>query len=205
MLLEHGKMIEIGDPENVGNRYLELNFSAEARAAEKTGEPQRPPVFKTPTAEDEGRRYGDGRAEILDAWFEDELALASETIKTAYPAGVACYVRFNRDVENPVISLEVHNSRRDLILSQTTREKQPDTGSFKAGDEVRFRFTFGNLLGPDRYFATIALEQPSGHWLDRRERFISAVVASTHPTGALVELPYDIEIVTMSPARSARP
>jgi ABC-type polysaccharide/polyol phosphate transport system ATPase subunit len=35
MLLERGHIVEIGDPEHVGNRYLELNFSEQAREAER--------------------------------------------------------------------------------------------------------------------------------------------------------------------------
>jgi ABC-type polysaccharide/polyol phosphate transport system ATPase subunit len=34
VLLEHGRQVELGDPEHVGNRYLELNFSAHAREQE---------------------------------------------------------------------------------------------------------------------------------------------------------------------------
>jgi ABC-type polysaccharide/polyol phosphate transport system ATPase subunit len=36
MLLERGHMVEMGDPEQIGNHYLELNFSHAAREAEKT-------------------------------------------------------------------------------------------------------------------------------------------------------------------------
>src|SRR5829696_8505334 len=49
MLLENGRIVELGDPERVGNRYLEFNFSERARAG---GE------------REEGDRYGDGRATI---------------------------------------------------------------------------------------------------------------------------------------------
>jgi ABC-2 type transport system ATP-binding protein len=35
LLLENGRPVELGDPEHVGNRYLELNFSEQARAAEQ--------------------------------------------------------------------------------------------------------------------------------------------------------------------------
>jgi ABC-type multidrug transport system ATPase subunit len=35
VLLEKGRLIAEGDPEDVGVRYLQLNFSAEARAAER--------------------------------------------------------------------------------------------------------------------------------------------------------------------------
>ena len=35
LLLEHGRPVELGDPEHVGNRYLELNFSEQARQQEE--------------------------------------------------------------------------------------------------------------------------------------------------------------------------
>ena len=35
LLLEHGRSVELGDPEHVGNRYLELNFSEHARNTEE--------------------------------------------------------------------------------------------------------------------------------------------------------------------------
>src|SRR5206468_742194 len=35
LLLEHGKVVAVGDPERIGNRYLELNFSEHARAEEE--------------------------------------------------------------------------------------------------------------------------------------------------------------------------
>jgi ABC-type polysaccharide/polyol phosphate transport system ATPase subunit len=203
MLLEHGKVVDAGDPEEVGNRYLELNFSAEARSAEESGECQRPVTWTAAARPEEGRRFGDRRAEILEVWFEDELALASDAIKSEYPAGVGCYVRFHEDVEDPIVTLEVHNEQRELVLSQTTLRKRPDTGRFRAGDDVRFRFTFGNLLGPGRYYATLAVEQPEGRWLDRRDRVVSAVVAHTQPSGGMVELPYDIEVVVMTSAAKA--
>src|SRR4051794_34099349 len=34
VLLEHGRRVELGDPERVGDRYFQLNFSKEARDAE---------------------------------------------------------------------------------------------------------------------------------------------------------------------------
>src|ERR1041384_7186500 len=34
VLLETGRVVETGDPERVGERYMELNFSPEARAEE---------------------------------------------------------------------------------------------------------------------------------------------------------------------------
>ncbi|MDE3069861.1 MAG: ABC transporter ATP-binding protein [Acidobacteriota bacterium] len=36
LLLERGRMVKLGDPDDVGSHYLELNFSAEAREAERS-------------------------------------------------------------------------------------------------------------------------------------------------------------------------
>ncbi len=83
LLLEHGRPVVLGDPEHVGNRYLELNFSEQARqveeaAAEAEGDgpttrPPAPPRTHSRTmvgvaeagASRRRIRYGDGRAEIL--------------------------------------------------------------------------------------------------------------------------------------------
>src|SRR3954452_11457800 len=62
LLMDRGRVIELGDPEHVGGSYLELNFSG-ARAAE-TPEPL--------TRGGDPNRRGDGRADVLDLWFEDE-------------------------------------------------------------------------------------------------------------------------------------
>src|SRR3954469_3757549 len=69
LLLEHGVVVEDGDPERVGNRYLELNFSEEARG-ELGGEEERASL-RTPQPDKE-ERYGDRRAEVTEAWFEDQ-------------------------------------------------------------------------------------------------------------------------------------
>src|SRR6202035_3342967 len=55
LLLERGEMVYLGDPEVVGDRYLELNFG---RDPEATGA--------------DGERGGDGDARVLRAWVEDE-------------------------------------------------------------------------------------------------------------------------------------
>src|SRR5215211_5602379 len=87
MLLENGSVVELGDPEHVGNRYLELNFSERARAGGDRDEPD---------------RYGDGRATIEEAWFEDASGRRAEVLPAGQRCTFACRVVFHEQVENPL-------------------------------------------------------------------------------------------------------
>ncbi len=217
LLLEHGRPVALGDPEHIGNRYLELNFSEQARqveeaAAEAEGGTERAApgaalgagagARNADDAEAEEpvvRRYGDGRAEIYEAWFEDERGARAETLQTGRTCSFAARVRFHQEVENPLFGINLQNGHRDNLLSASNLWSEPRCGSFFAGDEVTFRIRFENVLAPDRYYVTPAVARHGGAWIDRRERMISIVVTGTQSTDALLELPYDIVIERGTP------
>jgi ABC-type polysaccharide/polyol phosphate transport system ATPase subunit len=243
LLLEHGRPVELGDPEHVGNRYLELNFSRQARevevaaaAAEEAairgaaemddtnqtavrafgGPPSDNLSARAPTPErglslepsgaaaDEGEpsgaavptrhAEGDGAAEILDAWFEDEHGVRSETLPNGRPCTFAARVRFRDDVEHPVFGITVQNGHRDHLLSASSLAGSPRSGVFRAGEEVAFLIRFENVLAADRYHVTPAVARPGGAWIDRRERMLSIVVTGVRRSEALLELPYELAI-----------
>ena len=208
MLLEHGRRVELGDPEHVGNRYLELNFSEQARQAEELAaeaqfQNSSSLDVSAPSAEaDESEadaatprhRYGDGRAEILEAWFEDEAGARAETLPSGRPCTFAARVRFLAEVENPLFGINLQNARRDHLLSASNLWSAPRSGVFVAGDEVIFRVHFQNVLAPDRYHVTPAVARDGGQWIDRCERMVSVIVTGTRSTDALLDLPYEIVI-----------
>ena len=212
LLLEHGRVVELGDPEHVGNRYLELNFSQEARAAEQLaaeaeGQPvagkvatRRLEVSGAPSEPLSGAeasaasREGSGEAEILEAWFEDDHGSRAELLPTGRRCAFAARVRFNAEVENPLFGVNLHNSHRDHLISASNLWSEPHSGTFAAGEEVVFRVGFENVLGPDRYQATPAVARHGGAWIDRRERMTSIVVTGTHGSDALLELAFDVRI-----------
>jgi ABC-type multidrug transport system ATPase subunit len=179
MLLERGRVVDIGDPDAVGNRYLELNFSEAARSQDE-------PVST--------ERMGDGSAEIVEAWFEDE---AGERVATV-PAGGRCTfaarVRFARDVDDPLFGLVLQNERKETVLAASNLWSNPQSGRYRAGQETAYRITFTNLLVPGRYHATPAVARQGGGiaWLDRRERMLSLLVSGVSRTDAIVDLPYDV-------------
>jgi len=221
LLLEHGRPVVLGDPEHVGNRYLELNFSERARqveeaaAAAEGAAPGSPGAVVTVDQETDTvdsvepeepvlTRYGDGRAEIFEAWFEDEHGVRAQTLQTGRPCSFAARVRFNDRVENPLFGINVQNGRRDHLLSASNLWSESRSGSFDAGEEATFRISFENVLAPDRYHVTPAVARHGGAWIDRCERMISIVVTGTQSTDALLELPYDI-VIERGTSHSAKP
>jgi ABC-type polysaccharide/polyol phosphate transport system ATPase subunit len=186
MLLEHGKVVEIGDPERVGSRYLEINFSEEARGEHAHEQDAAGEV-----------RLGDQRAEILESWFEDEEGTRTDVLRSGEPAAFAARVRFNEEIRDPLFGVNVQNSRRDVLLSASNLWSDPEPGTFHAGEEIVFRVRFQNILAADRYFATPAVARGGRGglaWIDRREKLTSVVVTGLRPTDAVVDLPYELTL-----------
>lgn len=231
VLLERGRMVVLGDPEDVGNRYLELNFSEQAREAERAAaeaaeggdavarEGEAPPTSSPAgatrahsgsradggdghaEAAHEEVRYGDGAAEIVEAWFEDEHGEHAEVLQSGRPCAFVARVRFKQEIENPLFGINVQNGRRDHLLSASNLWSEPRAGTFRGGDEATFRIQFENVLAPDRYYVTPAVARHGGAWVDRRERMVSVMVSGTRPSDSLLDLPYRITIERGAQAR----
>jgi ABC-type polysaccharide/polyol phosphate transport system ATPase subunit len=247
LLLERGRPVEMGDPEHVGNRYLELNFSEQAREVEKAAAAAETAAAATsagaPAGQDDvnvaaarafgagrsggsgadlaqpadesapgpagtssaGResgeaegtaraRDGDGRAEILEVWFEDEHGERAETLHNGRPCAFVAHVRFNEEVENPLFGIDVLNGHGDHLLAAANTPSDPRSGTFGAGEEIVFRIRFENLLAPDRYHVTPTAMSHAGAWLDRREGMLAVVVTGTRESDALLKVPYELSI-----------
>jgi ABC-type polysaccharide/polyol phosphate transport system ATPase subunit len=185
LLLERGRVVALEEPDTVGNRYLELNFSEVARG---NAEHERD-LGST-------ERMGDGDAEILDAWFETEAGEHVTVLPSSGRAVFAAHVRFVAPVRDPLFGVVLQNERRETILAASTLRSNPTPGCFAAGQEVTYRVTFDNLLVPGRYHVTPAIARQGGGiaWIDRRERMASVLVSGQTRTDAVVDLPYDVTL-----------
>jgi ABC-type polysaccharide/polyol phosphate transport system ATPase subunit len=192
LLLERGRIVQIGEPREVGERYMDLNFAGRGRDDGVAHAPS--------------ERYGDGRAEILDAWIEIEGARV-----TAVPHRSLCAfamrIAFREAIENPLFGVQVFNDRGDHVTAANNSKLGP-SGSFRAGDAVEVQIGFDALMAPGRYYFTPAVADAGTGlaWLDRRERMLTTVVTGTDEYGALVALPFEFDIQRVAPhARAADP
>jgi Wzt C-terminal domain len=178
ILLERGEVVESGDPQRVGNRYLEINFTTEERR------------------EADEDRFGDGSADIFESWFEDEHGTRATVLPSGRPCTFVARVRFREPVENPIFGVVFQNSRRDTVFTVNTLATDPEPGTFAAGEEATFRVSFDLVFAPDRYHATPAVARAGTGiaWIDRRERFASVMVTGIRDTDGILDLEHRIAV-----------
>jgi len=182
MLLERGEIVELGDPDRVAARYLEVNFSRESDRV-------------AATAGGEEGRSGDRRAEITEAWFEDASGVRAGAVSHGDRCSFCFHVLFAEEVTDPLFGAVLVNGQ-DVTAFEASNALSGPSGTFAAGDQATVRIAFDNLLAHGRYLATPAVAHggSGAAWIDRRQRFASVVVTGSRSTDAVVDLPFDIEV-----------
>ncbi|HEX2084201.1 MAG TPA: ABC transporter ATP-binding protein [Solirubrobacteraceae bacterium] len=187
MLLEHGRVVEIGEPDRVGDRYIELNFDRSARdGAAPAAEPAEA------DADAGAEPDGDGSAEIVAAWFQDETHKPVAYLPLRRRCAYAARVRFAADVVDPVVSMEMRDDQGTKVFGCSSERHEP-LGAFSAGDELVFYATFDAVFAPGRYYLTPAVSHGDHRLIQRRDTFTSVVVAGDRDGDWLAHLPVEIE------------
>ncbi|HEV2812645.1 MAG TPA: ABC transporter ATP-binding protein [Solirubrobacteraceae bacterium] len=189
MLLEHGRLVAIGDPDRVGDRYLELNFDKEARGDASSAPPPSAEVEEGEVTEPQG----DGSAEIVAAWFQDETHKPVAYLPLRRRCDYAARIRFTADVVDPIISMEMRDDQDTKVFGCSNERLEP-LGAFSAGDELVFYATFDAVFAPGRYYLTPAISHGDHRLIQRRDTFTSVVVAGDREGDWLTHLPVEIEV-----------
>jgi len=179
MLLERGSMVHIGEPHEVADRYLELNFGRDPEAAA--------------TAD---RRSGDGEARVVAAWIEDEHGQRQTSLAQGRRITFKALVEFMVPVEDPAASVYVLNEDHVAIVVATSSRENERSGHYDVGEEALFSFSFENVLAPGRYSPLVTLAH-RGNGLDLMDRFegaFSFVVTAAEAMGGLVDLPVEVDV-----------
>jgi ABC-type polysaccharide/polyol phosphate transport system ATPase subunit len=180
LLLERGSPVYLGDPHEVADRYLELNFGRDPEAA----------------ASAEHHRSGDGDARCVEAWVANETGERLATAPQHDRVTLNARVLFNVGVDDPSASVYILNEEHKAILVANTAIDNERSGRFHAGEEVLFSFTFDNVLAPGRYSPMFTLAH-RGSGLDLIDRFESAfsfVVTGPDALGGLIDVPVHAEV-----------
>jgi ABC-type polysaccharide/polyol phosphate transport system ATPase subunit len=190
LLLERGSTVHLGDPHEVADRYLEINFGRAPSVVDVSGE----------------ERGGDGGARVLETWIEDEHKDKRASIPQGQRVALKALVKFIVDVEDPVASVYVLNDEHVAVLVATTQRTNERSGSFSAGEEALFSFSFENVLAPGRYSPLLTLAH-RGTGLDLMDRFEGAftfVVTGPEAMGGVVDLPVEVTVARVSADVSER-
>jgi ABC-type polysaccharide/polyol phosphate transport system ATPase subunit len=180
MLIDHGRILELGEPRAVARAYNELNFGR---------------LVYEP-AEGESARYGDQRAaEIVDAWFENAAGERVPSIPHGETLRACFEVAVHEPLRDPILAATLRNEARHTILVARSDVRHGATGAFSPGEQVVVRFEFEAVLAPSRYTLSPSIARDTGgaDVLDVRED-LAAVLIYGASTGGVVDLPHRLEV-----------
>jgi ABC-type polysaccharide/polyol phosphate transport system ATPase subunit len=180
MLLERGNTVMIGEPGEVAERYLRVNFEREAAGDE---------------AEDRGVRRSDGTTEILEVWTEDAAGQRRATFGADEVNVLKLRVRFAEAVTDPHFNVVWVNEAGDNVFAVSTTGREP-TGPFAAGEVAQLGVSFVVALAPGRYNVSVNIAAPGTgtNIIERWKDAASILIANPAAGGGLVDFPHDFEI-----------
>jgi ABC-type polysaccharide/polyol phosphate transport system ATPase subunit len=179
LLLERGHIVAVGAPEEVADRYLQLNFEGIGKGAGNGLGPG---------------RVGDGAARVVDAWIEDEDGARQGALAQGHRCALRAAIRVEQPLEDPVMAVAVVNAQHQNVFVASSAARGEPSGRFDAGDTLDFEVSFENALAPGRYAVSTLLTHPGGQIADRWESIFTFVVSGAGAAGGLVDLPHDIRL-----------
>jgi ABC-type polysaccharide/polyol phosphate transport system ATPase subunit len=182
LLLERGGMAAIGGPLDVIRGYRQLNLEQDQAEAASAA------------AEGIGR-WGDGAAEIVEAWIEDAEGVRREIVRQEESMAIVARIRFRDKMEAPVFGVIVKNEQGHHVFVTNTLFDAVETGVFSPGDEVLYRLRFEALFSDGGYTVSPAVAyqdvQRFAQWWDDA---LSFVVRAERYTSGVVDLAHDVEL-----------
>jgi ABC-type polysaccharide/polyol phosphate transport system ATPase subunit len=178
LLLDRGEVVQIGEPKEVADRYLRLNFEGNPAEGDGLG----------------GPRAGSGAARVEEAWMEDEHGARQAALPQGRPCSFHASVRFGEAIDDPSFAVAFINPQRQNVFVASSATGGERSGRFEAGEQVDFRVDFENALAPGRYAVSTLLSKPDGEIVDRWEGIFTFVVTGARSAGGLVDLPHDIAV-----------
>ncbi len=185
MLLHDGEIRDIGDPEEVGRRYLRLNFGGEARAAGGGGFGSAAPTL---------------HARLIDGELIDADGAAIDNLEQGEP------IRFNLTVEarmallDPVFAFHFTNAEgvEVFVVHQRLRSIDGQPDRLEPGERVRLAATIENRLANGRYDITcmITSHEDSGLISGQQLKFKDFVVYGRRLIVGAVEVEAEIDAET---------
>jgi ABC-type polysaccharide/polyol phosphate transport system ATPase subunit len=177
LVLERGRIADMGAPEQITRTYSELNFGQLPGLVEDL----------------DGSREA---VQILATWCETSDGERATVSRQGEYLTVCLQVAFAREVENPDFTLTFRNEARHTIFVASTGTPPEPTGRFEAGERVTIRFGFVNRLGPSRYTITPAVGDaargPEGYGY--AEDLSAIIVQAPHYSGGVIDMPFELEV-----------
>lgn len=181
MLMEKGRLVDVGDPAAIAKRYNEINFG---RMREAAG------------VDPSGLRDGERDADILDTWFEDRDGQRIAVVAHGEACCACMEVHFNHELTDPIFGVALRNDAGHTVFATSTALEHGATGRFAAGERTVVRMRFENWLTAGRYTLTPSLARNGrgDDTVDLREDEASLVVHGDPSATGFARFPHGFEL-----------
>jgi ABC-type polysaccharide/polyol phosphate transport system ATPase subunit len=181
MLLESGRVVDIGEPASIARQYNQHNFARTRHEDAASGSAE--------------TTHTESVAEVRNAWFESPSGEIAVTADQGSRCSVRMDVRFLAEVENPIFAITLTSESGHSVFTTSSDSQRIVTGRFSPGADVSIRMQFENWLAPGRYrlFAVVAR---AGLGADVYDAHMSnsIIVVAERAGGGIVDLPHTFEI-----------
>ena len=192
ILLNSGRVVADGSPPDVLNCYQKIIMERErAYEAEVESDAAHDSVAEKFDAPTFTYRHGNRAAEIIAAELTDTANRRIQILDTGTPVVVRVAVRFQANIEDPVIGFLIRNRHGINAFGTNTKEQQIDFGPIRNGEILEATFEFDCWLGIDEYSISCAVHSRDGEaydWMDGVQFFrvtsltLTEGVANLHAT-----------------------
>ena len=179
-LLLDGRMVTLGAPNDVVNRYVGIVLERQQHAA-SDGEPTG--VI----------RHGDGASRILQVEMLDGTGKPVRTVAAGAPLHIRIRARADRDLEHPVAGILIRNRLGIDVFGTNSRVEGIDLGSIPAGRTFEVNFRFDCLLTRQEYTLTAATQHADGFSQDWLDGALAFTVADARDAAGFANLPTKVE------------
>ena len=183
--IEAGSIVAKGDPRQILDSYR----AETAQRLRAWGDGHSAPL--TPAM-----RKGDGRAEIVALETLGQTGKPTMTWQSGEQVTVRVVVRFQSEVESPVIGIMIRTRIGLEVYGTNTELEKLSLGKRAAGDTVAVRFNFTCGLCPKEYTLTAASHDPDGTAHDWVDDAVAFVVADSRFTAGVANLRATVQLET---------
>lgn len=154
MILENGKILDIGEPSRITDIYNEINFRSSEPELEKRNQ-QSKEVLE---AVDEDASGKPKKAQIVSVeTFEPKSNKAQNTFKYTEKIGIRYEIKAHEDIKSPTVGLVLRDKKRNRIFATNTLVKNTKVKNLKKGQTVKVEFVLDNIFDNTTYVISGAI------------------------------------------------
>jgi ABC-2 type transport system ATP-binding protein len=175
MLIDDGQIQHLGDPAEVGRRYIKLNFERERAAAEA-------PALDS-----------SDRVRILDARIEGPEGKRLEAVEQGTKIGLRLDFEVTSELSEINVNCALANAD-GVSVFQFGAEAKTASGSrdLRPGDRIAFRADLENPLTPGRYFVHCGVNHSPTHTVMLHLHSCVDFIVFGGNAGGVVELAHEV-------------